>query len=111
MQEALVTATIIPLNLSRFTAADERLMSRIEAHLERLGFAMTRETGEAYDSFLLYSAYSCWTPREGTMVPAWVLVRDRHGRYQIQDGFGSVLYRGLRQIGRASCRERVCQYV
>lgn len=91
-----MTATIIPLNLSRFTAADERLMNRVASHLERIGFAVTRETGEAYDSFLLYSAYSCCTSRESSMVPAWILVRNRHGRYHIQDGFGSVLYRGVR---------------
>ena len=91
-----MSATIIPLNVSRFTAADERLMSRVASRLERIGFAMTRETGEAYDSFLLYSAYSCCAPRANSMVPAWVLVRDKHGRYQIQDGYGSVLYRAGR---------------
>lgn len=91
-----MSASVIPFDPSRFTLSDERVMRQVVPRLERLGFGVTRETGDGFDSFALYSLFSCCAPCDDTMVPAWVIARTRNGRYSLQDGFGGVLYQGGR---------------
>ncbi|WP_119459152.1 hypothetical protein [Rhodospirillaceae bacterium SYSU D60014] len=75
-----------------FTAADEALMLRIGAYFEALGFEIERDRSDTYDGY--------WMTPPGTINPAWIIVRQDNGAYELRDGLLTIERRGrsLRDI-------------
>lgn len=75
-----------------FTTADEALMLRIGAYFEALGFEVERDISDTYDGY--------WMTPQGSINPAWIIVRQDSGAYELRDGLLTIERRGqsLRDI-------------
>lgn len=77
-ETGLVGAAAAPLDGPLFSAEDEVLLGRVAAHFAGRDFEFERDTGQTYDSL--------WITPAGSINPAWIVVRQHDGQYQLQDG-------------------------
>lgn len=91
-EAGLVAAEASSFDHPRFSAEDEALLARVAVHFAARGFELERDTGQTYDSF--------WITPAGSINPAWIVVRQHDGRYQLQDGLLGIERQGtdLREV-------------
>jgi len=77
-ETGLVGAAATSLDRPLFSAEDEALLGRVAAYFAARGFEFERDTGQTYDSL--------WITPAGSINPAWIVVRQHDGQYQLQDG-------------------------